>query len=98
MSDNGQRIRLSCRGLGHLFEPTARRLTKLANNGLVISVAYGPMRGQTDHLWSVDVFNPVKAETFDKPYAAPTFDQAVAIGLKEAEARGWITRDSETQQ
>lgn len=57
--------------------------------GLVISIAYGPMAGKGNR-WSVDLLNDKTRETFDKPYVANSLSHCIEIARIEAEKRGWV--------
>ena len=63
---------------------------RLGDLGLVVSVCYGPMGGSREHLYSVDILNPETGESFEKPYAARSFAQALAIAEVEGRAQGLI--------
>ncbi len=57
--------------------------------GLVISIAYGPM-GNKGSQWSVDLLNDETKESFDRPYQANSFSHCIEIAEAEAAKRGWL--------
>jgi len=65
-----------------------RRWQRLTERGLVVSICCGQIAGGP--LFSVEVMT-LKGESFDRPYAASTLDQAVEIAEIEATKRGWLT-------
>jgi hypothetical protein len=66
-----------------------RRWRALGEAGLIVSVVLGPMGGSGRLLFSVDVLT-VTFESFPRPYAAETFEQAIEIAEKESRKRGWF--------
>lgn len=63
-------------------------LQTLGQSGIRVSVCYGP--GPNGCYWSVQCQNNDTGAEFDKPYAAKSFRQAVAIAVNESKKRGWI--------
>ena len=68
--------------------PTQELLDQIASAGCVVSLAYGQC-GNKGFMWSVDVLRISTGETFRKPYAAESFEDAVSIASIESLARGW---------
>lgn len=68
-------------------------MEELGQKGIVISIAYGPMRGKGIH-YSVDCLDDKTRETFERPYQADSFEQCVEIAKIEASKRGWINENS----
>jgi len=63
-------------------------MEELGRSGLTVSVCFGPCG---DYLlgWSVDVLNQ-DGESFERPLAAKSFEDAVAIAIVESTGRGWF--------
>jgi len=62
-------------------------LDDIANAGLCVSFAYGPC-GDNGVMWSVDVL--CGYESFEKPFAAKSFEHAIRIASIESFRRGWL--------
>jgi len=70
----------------------------LGEVGIVVSVSYGPMKnpvGVYERRWSVQCLNTTNNAQFERPYAAESYRQAVAIAVNECKKRGWIPADVE---
>ncbi len=65
-----------------------RRWERLGELGVTVSICFGEC-GNLGKLYSVDALGP-SGETFVKPFAAETLEQAMHIAEKEATERGWI--------
>ena len=63
------------------------RMEALGRLGFTVSVCCGPS-GATPFRWSVHVLSPAGLE-FDRPFAARSFVQAIAIAEEEIARRGW---------
>ncbi len=61
----------------------------LARHGITVSLVYGPCGKGGEILYSVDVLTR-DCRSFDRPYAARSFTQAVDIVLIECRERGWL--------
>lgn len=74
------------------LHPLVRRWERLGELGVTVSICFGEC-GNLAKLYSVDALGP-SGETFDKPFAAETLEQAMHIAEKEATERGWIAPNS----
>jgi hypothetical protein len=66
---------------------------RLGRAGFTVSVCCGPSGPAAAFRWSVTVLAPNGAE-FERPFAAESFNQAVAIAATEITKRGWRGRDA----
>lgn len=69
--------------------PIEQAIEWFGEQGIVISIAYGPMKGKGNH-WSVDCLNDRTGETFDRPYQANSLAYCIEIAGVEARKRGWV--------
>lgn len=69
--------------------PLESTIEWFGEQGLVISIAYGPMKGKGNH-WSVDLLDDETGEAFNRPYQANSLSHCIEIAKIEAEKRGWI--------
>ena len=63
------------------------RMAALGARGFTVSVCCGPCGGAAFR-WSVDVLT-TDWRTFDRPFAANSFDQCIDIAEQEILKRGW---------
>lgn len=64
------------------------RFETLGKQGFVVSIAYGEC-GNSGLLYSINVLTP-SGDSFDKPYGANSFEQAIDIAEAEIKERGWM--------
>ncbi len=69
--------------------PLESMIEWFGEQGLVISIAYGPMKNKGSQ-WSVDLLNDKTKETLDQPCQANSFSHCIEIAKIEAEKRGWL--------
>jgi hypothetical protein len=68
--------------------PVIERWLALGKAGVTVSICYGPAkRGVLG--FSVDAMSGT-GQTFEQPFAAESFEHAVAIAERESLARGWL--------
>lgn len=70
-----------------------RRWEELGKRGVTVSICFGHC-GDMGFLYSVDALGP-NGQTFDKPFAAESLEQAMHIAEKESNERGWIAPNPE---
>jgi hypothetical protein len=71
---------------------SVQQFEELGRAGFTVSICCGPS-GEVAFRWSIDVLAP-SGEHFDRPYAASSFEHAVAIAVAEIAARGWVGRET----
>lgn len=69
--------------------PLESAIEWFGKQGLVISIAYGPM-SEKGNQWSVDLLNDETKETLDQPYQANSLSHCIEIAKIEAEKREWV--------
>ena len=70
-----------------------RRWEALGRAGITVSVCYGAL-GVKGCWYSVDALHAESGASFDRPYMAASFAQAIAIVEKESLARGWLGKSN----
>lgn len=75
--------------------PLEHAIEWFGEQGIVISIAYGPMKGEgksNGNQWSVQLLNDRTGEIFELPYQANSFTHCIEIAKIEADKRGWVKR------
>lgn len=69
-------------------------IKEFGNKGIVISIAYGPMKDK-GNMWSVNCLDDRTKDSFKRPYTANSLDHCLEIANLEIAKRGWLEEKPE---